>query len=292
MIEGLPFGPTGHVSTRLVFGAAALGFMSQEKADSVLELLLRFGVNHLDTAARYGDSELRIAPWLRAHPDRFFLATKTGERDADGARRSLEASLERLGVDRVDLIQLHNLVDEEGWQQAMGPDGALAALVRAREEGLTRFIGVTGHGTLAPSMHLRSLERHPFASVLAPYNFTMMSQPEYAADFERLDETCRERGVALQTIKSVARRRWQGEEGRRFSWYEPLRDPEAVARGIRWVLARPGIFVNTSSDATILETSLAAGSDAATAPEASEMQTDVERFSQEPLFVRGVSDAI
>jgi aryl-alcohol dehydrogenase-like predicted oxidoreductase len=249
MISKLPFGKTGHISTRILFGAAALTAMSPERSERVLETLLEFRINHIDTAAAYGDSELCLAPWLRSHRSDFFLATKTGERSGPGARRSLESSLERLGVDQVDLIQLHNLVDESGWQQAMGDGGALEALIQARDEGLVRFIGVTGHGTQAPAMHMRSLERYAFDSVLAPYNYSMMSQTTYAADFDKLESVCVERQVALQTIKSAARRRWQGEGGRRFSWYEPIKDRDALRRGVRWVLSRAGVFLNTSSSA-------------------------------------------
>ncbi|MGI9590821.1 MAG: aldo/keto reductase, partial [Myxococcota bacterium] len=243
MIDRIPFGSTGHASSRVIFGAAALGAMRQERADRLLEPLFEFGVNHLDTAAAYGDSELRLAPWLRRHRSEFFLATKTGERSAEGARQSLERSLERLGVDRVDLIQLHNLVDEEGWTRALGPDGALEALVEAREQGLTRFIGVTGHGTRAAAMHLRSLERFAFDSVLLPCSYAMLSQRDYAGDFANLIAVCAERGVAVQTIKSLARRRWSGEpEGPRFSWYEPIREPDAIARAVSFVLSRSGLF--------------------------------------------------
>jgi aryl-alcohol dehydrogenase-like predicted oxidoreductase len=291
VIELIPFGSTGHRSARTIFGAAALARMRQEKADVLLETLLAHGVNHLDAAASYGDAELRLAPWLRRCPGTFFVATKTGERTAQGARESLHRSLERLGVERVDLIQLHNLVDPEGWERALGPGGALEALVEARAQGLVRFIGVTGHGTHAPAMHLASLERFPFDSVLAPCNFTMLAQPEYAADFARLVTTCRARGVAVQTIKSVARRRWRPGE-RRFSWYEPLQDKAALQRAVHWVLSRPGLFLNTSSDTTLLEATLEAAAQLGPRPSDAAMQADVAAFGMEPLFVRGVSDAI
>src|SRR5215470_8602767 len=202
-MDTLPFGRTGHRSTRIIFGAAALGAMRQERADRVLELLLEHGVNHIDTAAMYGDSELRIGPWMAQHRAQFFLATKTGDRTAEGARASVQRSLERLRVNQIDLIQLHNLVDEREWETALGPGGALEALVEARARGLVRFIGVTGHGTQTAAMHRRSLERFPFDSVLLPYNFTMMSTPAYAAEFEALVTLCHARGVAVQTIKSV-----------------------------------------------------------------------------------------
>ena len=293
MIERIPFGSTGHASTRVLFGAAALGSMRQERADAVLEQVLAAGVNHIDVAASYGDAELRLAPFLRQHRAGFFVATKTGQRTAAGARDELHRSLERLGVDRVDLIQLHNLVDEAEWATALGPGGALEALVEARNEGLVRFIGVTGHGTPAPAMHLRSLERFPFDSVLAPYNCSMMAQPEYARDFERLYRTCRERGVAVQTIKSVARRRWRPDDAdKHFSWYMPIKDRDAIRRAVHYVLARPGLFLNSSSDASLLPTILAAAGLPLDPTTGEEMARDVAALGIEPLFVRGVSDAI
>ena len=291
-MERTPFGRTGHASSRVILGAAALGAMRQAKADALLELLLEFGVNHLDTAAVYGDSELRLGPWLERHRDRFFLATKTGERTAAGARASLERSRERLRADVIDLIQLHNLVDEADWQAALGPGGALEALVEARERGQVRFLGVTGHGTRVAAMHRRSLERFPFDSVLLPYNFTLLAQPEYAADVERLLALCAQRGVAVQTIKAIARRRWGAGDERRHSWYEPIRDIEALGRAVRFVLSRPGLFLNSSSDATLLPALLAAAEAPAAAPAAHELEADVARLALAPLFVRGVSDAI
>ena len=292
MIERAPFGRTGHHSSRLLFGAAALGAMSQEKADALLEVLFEYGINHIDTAASYGDSELRIGPWMERHRARFFLATKTGERTREGARASLHRSLERLRVERVDLIQIHNLVDEREWETALGPGGALEALVEARQQGLVRFLGVTGHGTRVAAMHRQSLERFPFDSVLLPCSFSMLAQPGYAADFAALLAVCRERGVAVQTIKSVARRRWQGEGGRRFSWYEPLRDPDALRRAVHFVLAHPGLFLNTSSDATLLRPILDAAASFRAAPPAQDLAADVARLGIEPLFVPGVSEGI
>ena len=294
MLETAPFGSTGHLSTRVLFGAAALGAMRQERANDVLELLLEFGVNHIDCAAGYGDAELRLAPWMQKHRERFFLATKTVDRTADGARRSVEKSLERMQVAQIDLIQLHNLVDEEGWQTAFAAGGAVEALCQAREEGLVRFIGVTGHGSQVAAMHQRSLERFAFDSVLLPYNFTMMNQAAYAADFNALLATCKERGVAVQTIKSIARRRWEPDDtSPRYSWYEPLREPEAICHAVEFVLRNPDCFLNTSSDATLLRTTLQAAADAAAsgerAPDSSQgVAADVARFEIQPLFAPGL----
>ncbi len=292
MIEKIPFGRTGHQSTRVIFGAAALGGMKQDKADQVLDLLLEFGINHIDTAAAYGDSELRIGPWMREYRKSFFLASKTGDRTYEGARDSLNRSLDRLHVEQLDLIQLHNLVDEKEWQTAMGPRGALEALVEARDQGMVKFIGVTGHGSQVAAMHRRSVEQWAFDSVLFPYNFTMLGISQYNSDVEALLKLCNERRVATQTIKSVARRRWQNDEERKFSWYQPLRDGDAIRRAVHFVLSRPGLFLNTSSDTTILRTILEAASQKATEPARAEMEADVAHYAMEPLFVPGVSDTI
>jgi aryl-alcohol dehydrogenase-like predicted oxidoreductase len=284
MIELAAFGRTGHESSRVIFGAAALGAMRQERADALLPILDRYGVNHLDTAASYGDAELRLAPWLVGRRNDFFLATKTGDRTGDAARASLERSLERLGVDQVDLIQCHNLVEEDEWEVAHGPGGAIEALVQARDEGLCRFIGVTGHGLRIPGMHLRSLERFDADSVLFPYNHALMSQPAYAADVEALLEVCAERQVACQTIKSVARRRWADDSRPHFSWYEPIEDLDALGRAVRNVLGRPQLFLNTSSDARLLEATLAAADSRGPAPSAAELDADVLAQGITPLF--------
>ncbi len=292
MIEKRAFGATGFESSRVLFGAAALAAMKPARVEQTLALIEREGVNHIDTAASYGDSELNLAGWLSLNRASIFLATKTAERTGTGARESLENSLTRMGVDHVDLIQLHNLVDREGWEIAMAPGGAVEALVQARDEGLVRFIGVTGHGTWAPAMHQKSLDEFEFASVLCPLNFSMMAQPEYAADFEKLAVTCRERNVALQTIKALARRRWQAEPGPRFSWYEPLSDADAIRRGVHWVLSRDDVFLNSSSDGRLLEATLEAAKDMISMPSEDAMREDTESFVIEPLFVRGASDTI
>jgi aryl-alcohol dehydrogenase-like predicted oxidoreductase len=292
MIATLPFGATGHRSTRLIFGAAALGAMRREKADAILDLLVGNGINHIDTAASYGDSELRIGPWMREHRSRFFLASKTGDRTREAARTSLHRSLDRLQTDHLDLLQLHNLVDEHEWQTAMGPGGALEALIEARDQGLVRFLGVTGHGTRVAAMHLRSLERFAFASVLVPCNFTMLTIPEYARDFAALRRVCADRNIALQTIKSVARRRWQDDEVKKFSWYEPLREPDALRRAVHFVLGHEEVFLNTSSDATLLPATIAAAESFHARPTDQEMAADVAAQRAEPLFVPGLFEEI
>src|SRR5688572_29235552 len=252
MIGRAPFGATGHDSSRVVFGAAALAEVSQGEADRALDVLLEHGVNHIDVAASYGDAELRVAPWLRREPEAFFLATKTGERSYRGARDEIRRSLDRLGVDRVDLIQLHNLVDVIEWDIALSAGGALEAAVEARDEGLVRFIGVTGHGLSVPEMHRRSLERFPFDSVLCPYNWIQMQDTRYAETFDALARLCAERNVALQTIKSLASRRWDGRAKTGATWYEPLREQSDIDPSAHWVLGNPQAFLITTGDVEIL----------------------------------------
>ena len=286
MIAKAPFGSTGHESTRTLFGAAALGSLTQAEADPTLDLLLEHGVNHIDVAASYGDAELRLAPWLKQHRDRFFLATKTGQRDRTGAREEIRRSLDRLGVDHVDLIQLHNLVDVIEWETALREGGALEALVEARDEGLVRFIGVTGHGLTVANMHRRSLERFPFDSVLLPYSYVQMRDERYAADFETLSALCSERGVAMQTIKSIALAPWNGRAQTAATWYEPLSDPADIRLAVRWVLSRPGVFLNTAGDVGLLPHVLAAAAAGGTDPPDDKAMADlVDRRSFAPLFV-------
>ena len=301
MIEKLSFGRTGHRSTRIIFGAAALGAMRQDRADRVLETLPESGVNHIDVAASYGDAELRVGHWLKNRRDSFFLATKTGERTAKGAMESIHRSLERLQVEFVDLIQFHNLTDEAGWEIAMGPKGALEAAIEARKQGLVKFVGVTGHGTQAPRMHMKSLEQFDFDAVLLPYNFMLMQDPEYAEDFYALKKICAERGIAMQTIKSIARRRWKPEDpSKRFSWYEPVKDAEAIQKMVHWGLDQTGIFLNTSSDATLLPLIFEAAAQYEGAGRNPEVKSSLEnelkalaaQLDMEPIFIRGIADGI
>jgi aryl-alcohol dehydrogenase-like predicted oxidoreductase len=252
VIERRPFGRTGHLSTVTLFGGAALARASQAEADRTLELLLRHGVNHLDTAARYGDSELRIGAWMARHRGDFFLATKTGMRTAAEAREEIHRSLERLRVDHVDLIQLHSLGHPDEWEQALGPGGALEAVVEARQQGLARFIGVTGHGWHIAAMHKRSLSRFDFDSVLLPFNFLMAQSERYRRDFEAILAIARERNVAVQIIKSIARGPWAAADRTHSTWYQPLEAQEDVDRAVHWVLGLPGVFLNTVGDLALL----------------------------------------
>lgn len=287
MLPLSPFGRTGHDSTRIIFGAAALGGMSQERADKTMADVASWGINHIDTAASYGHSENRLKPFLAKHRALVFLATKTGERNGAAARAELEKSLERMGVDRVDLIQLHNLVDPDEWDTAFARGGAVEALAAAREDGLVAHIGVTGHGVPIAGMHLRSLERFDFDSILLPINFVMLENPGYRADIERLLDVCADRRVAVQTIKSIARGQWADGDTNRFSWYDPLTDPEPISRAVRYVLSHPQMFLNTTSDARLLPTIIEAAQGDLSAPSTDEMRADIEAEGITPLFVDG-----
>src|ERR1700736_4938774 len=285
MIAKQLFGRTGHESTRAVFGGASLAKVTQDEANKTLEVLLRCGINHLDVAAGYGDAELRIAPWLREYPGRFFLATKTGKPTYTDPKRESHAALERMGVERIDLIQLHSLADPIEWDNALSPGGALEACIEAREQGLVRFIGVTGHGSQNAGTHLRSLERFDFDSVLLPYSYIMMQDPHYAAAFERVLAVCSERNVAVLTIKSIARRPWWGREHTRATWYEPFEEQGDIDAAVHWVLARPGIFLATVGDIRYLPKVLDAASRFTSAPNEETMREQSARLETLPLFV-------
>jgi len=281
MIERRPFGRTGHLSSVTLFGAAALARVGQGEADRALETLLHYGVNHIDTAARYGDSELRIGPWMARHRKNFFLATKTGLRTAKEAREQLHRSLERLRVDHVDLIQLHALGHPDDWEQAMGPGGVLEAVVEAKEQGLARFIGVTGHGWTIAAMHKRSLAHFDFDSVLLPYNFFMSRDDRYRRNFEEIVSICRERNVAVQVIKSIARGPWAISDRTHTTWYQPLEDQADIDRAVHWIQGLPGLFLNTVGDLNLLPKVLDAASRFERRPTDEEMATmlDAQRIT-------------
>jgi aryl-alcohol dehydrogenase-like predicted oxidoreductase len=279
------FGRTNHQSSRVIFGAAALGSVGQDVADRALEVLLAHGINHIDVAASYGDAELRVKPWLRGRRDSFFLATKTDERKAPAAREELHRSLDRLGVDHVDLWQLHNLADPIEWDTALSPGGVIEAAVEARDQGLVRWIGVTGHGAQIAANHRRSIARFDFDSVLLPYNFVTMQSSYYAENFEALVAVCAERGTAVQTIKSIAMRPWSGRERTRSTWYQPLEEQADIDLAVWWVLGRPGVFLNTVGDVDLLPKVLDAAERFEKRPDDAAMGALIERSKTEPLFV-------
>ncbi len=284
MIARSVFGRSGHQSSRVLLGAAAFGRVTQAEADASIELALARGVNHFDVAASYGDAELRLGSWISRHGRPSFLATKTEERGAAGARDELQRSLERLRVDHVDLLQLHNLVDPQEWETALGPGGALEAAIRAREEGLVRFIGVTGHGVTVAAMHRRALERFDFDSVLLPFSYLMAQNEQYLRDFERLFQVCRARNVAVQTIKSLVRTPWGKQRPDHATWYRPLEDQAEIDLAVHWVLGHEGLFLNSAGDITLLPKVLDAAERYSARPAEEEMRAQLARLGMAPLF--------
>jgi aryl-alcohol dehydrogenase-like predicted oxidoreductase len=284
MIEKRPFGRTGHDSTAIIFGGFALEQVSQAQADRTLDVLLEYGINHIDTANSYGRSEERIGPWMDGHRGDFFLASKTGERTFKGAWQHLQRSLDLLRTDHLDLWQMHYLLESDEWDVAMGPGGALEAFIEARAQGLVRFLGVTGHDLGIAARHLQSLQRFDFDSVLLPYNYPLMQNPQYAADFDRVVALCQERQVAVQTIKSMARGPWGDAPQQGHTWYKPYTEQADVDRAVGWVLQRPGIFLNTPGDVDLLPKVLDSASRFFTGRAAAPDAAAMEALHAEPLF--------
>ena len=279
------FGRTGHQSTRLLFGAAALGDVTQDQADQTMQLLIEHGINHIDTAASYGESELRLGPWMEKHRQEFFLATKTGERSYDGAKAQFERSLRRLRVSEVDLIQLHYLVGEEEWEVAMGPNGALKYLQEAREQGLVKYIGVTGHDVAIAGMHQKSLRHFDFDSVLLPYNYLMMQNETYRVGFEEVVRLCKQTNCAVQTIKSITRRPYPNQQRSHSTWYQPLTNQPSIDKAVHWVLGNEDVFLNTVGDIALLPKVLDAAQRFTKGTADTVMQAMVAEWQMEPLFV-------
>ena len=284
MIARQTFGRTGHSSSRVLFGGAALGQVTQQEADTALDLALTFGVNHLDLAAAYGEAEVRVGDWISRNGNPFFLATKTGERTSLKAREEFHRSLDRLRIGQVDLLQLHNLVDPQEWEIALGPGGALDAALEARAQGLARFIGITGHGLTAAEMHRKALERFDFDSVLLPFSYLMSMDARYLNEFRSLTELCQRRNVAVQTIKSIVHSPWGNRPPHRATWYRPLEDPVAIDRSVHWVLGHSGLFLNAVGDIHVLPRVLEAADRFERAPTDEEMQAQLDALQMQPLF--------
>ncbi len=264
-MEQRRLGRLEHPSSVLIYGAAALADVGQDVADASIAAAIEAGINHFDVARSYGDAELRMGPWAgRLGPDAF-LATKTGEREREAAWRSINESLERLQVDRVDLIQLHAVGDLADLDRATGTGGALEAAVRARDEGLVGAIGITGHGDQAPATHVEALRRFAFDTVLSPWNFVLAGDPAFRADFLALVEACGRDDVGLMTIKTVSRRNWpDGADQSYATWYEPWDDPEHIDACVAFVLRQPGVTgIATAGDVTLLDRIVSAGARAA-----------------------------
>lgn len=284
MIQKLIFGRTGHLSTRTLFGAAAFYNVSQAEADATMDVVFQYGLNHIDTAASYGDSEIRLGPWIEKHRHEFFLASKTGERTFEKARVEIRRSLERLRTDHLDLIQLHAVIEDEELEQVLAPGGALEAAMEARQEGLVRFIGITSHTLGAPAIHRKALSRFDFDSVLLPYNFMLMQNPQYRADFEVLEKVCKDKNVAMQLIKTAQRRPYGDGPHTHATWYQPFDDPKALSMAIHYALGRQGTFINTAGDIHVLPKVLEAASRFESVPADAEMEAMLKEQAAEPLW--------
>ena len=278
------FGRTGHLSTRTLFGGVCLKRARPEDADRILDLITAYGVNHIDTAPGYGDSELRIGPWMKTRRKDFFLATKTDQVAYAGAREQFYRSLDRLQTDHVDLLQLHNFTDVPRREIALGPNGALEFLTEAKSAGLARFIGITGHGILAPKMHLESLSRFDFDTVLVPLNYPLSRNTRYASAFDALLACCRDRDIPVQTIKSIASGLWGDWKRAHMTWYRPLDDDRPIEKAVHWVLGQDGVFLNTVGDMQLLPKVLAAAACFESPPTDDEMDALAATLGMAPLF--------
>jgi aryl-alcohol dehydrogenase-like predicted oxidoreductase len=254
-VEQRRLGRLGHQSSVLIYGAAALSEVGQDTADASIQLALDAGINHFDVAASYGDAELRLGPWMPTIRDRIFLATKTGLRDREGAWAQINHSLERLQTDHLDLIQIHAVGDLEELDLVTRSSGSLEAVVRAREEGLATWVGITGHGHQAPATHREALARFPFDTVLSPLNFVLGQDPAYLADYQALVAEIQAQDVGLMIIKTVSRRNWPEEpvEHNYSTWYEPFDDQQRISAAVAWVLSHPEVTgIATPGDVGLL----------------------------------------
>jgi len=274
-------GRLGHQSSVLIYGAAALSEVSQDVADRSIQEALDGGINHFDVAASYGDAELRLGPWMPDIRERIFLATKTGQRDRESAWQEINASLERLRTDRVDLLQLHAVGDLDDLDAATGPSGALEAAIRAQEEGLVGAVGITGHGADAAATHLEALRRHPFATVLTPLNPVLWRDDSYRADYTALVDEVRRQDAGLMTIKTVSRRNWpSGADHSHTTWYEPYDDQARITAAVSWVLSHEEVTgIPTAGDVGLLGMTLEAERNRVSSAEADEQLASDEDYA-------------
>lgn len=283
-IKKRSFGKSGHLSSRAIFGSVSLRYARDEEAEHVLETLLAYGVNHIDTAPRYGNAEICVGNWMKRYREHFFLATKVDQVSYKEAKEQLYRSLDRLQTDHVDLLQVHNLTDVVFRELAMGPEGTFELLNEAKEEGLTRFIGITGHGAQAPLMHLQSLQRFRPDSIILPCNYLMMQIPQYRENFARLGRCCREKGIAIQTIKAAARGLWGDKSRNHITWYEPLNDQNSINNAVHWVMGHTEAFLITTGDMEVLPKFLTAVASFVKPPPEDEMNRLVREHGMMPLF--------
>jgi predicted aldo/keto reductase-like oxidoreductase len=251
-METRRFGRTAHLSTVAIFGATAFWEISQPDADRVMELVIEAGVNHIDVAPSYGQAELRIGPWMPRERGRFFLGCKTQERTKAGAWQELQRSLKLLQTESFDLYQLHAIMTMEELDQVTRTGGALEAVIEAKNAGLTRFIGITGHGIDAPAIYLEALKRFDFDSVLFPLNFIQMANPVYRKNTEDLIAECKKKDVGMLIIKSVSKGPWGDRPHTATTWYEPFDQAAEIQTAVNYVLSLPVTGICTAGDTRVL----------------------------------------
>jgi aryl-alcohol dehydrogenase-like predicted oxidoreductase len=251
-MEKRRFGRTDHLSTIAIFGAAAFYEISQDEADKTMEKVITAGVNHIDVAPGYGQAEERLGAWMPQIRDRFFLGCKTGERLKAGASAEMRRSLERLRVDKFDLHQLHGITNMDELDQVTASGGALEAIIEARAEGLTDYIGITGHGNNAPAVFLEALDRFDFDTVLFPINFVQYAIAEYRQNTEELLRQCREKDVGVMIIKAIAKQPWGDRQRAYTTWYVPFDEPNQIQQSVNFALSQDVTGLCTSADVTIL----------------------------------------
>ena len=238
-MEKRRLGRTDHESTVVTFGTAGIGRVSQEVADRAVEQIIEHGVNHIDIAPTYGEAMERMAPWMPKLRDSMFLGAKTRERTRELAWANIESCMSRLGVETFDLFQLHSVGTMEDLDKVTGSGGALEALVKLRERGLTRWVGITGHGPDAPRVHLEALRRFDFDTVMFPLNATLYRNDEYREHAEELLSVANQRDVGIHTIKMLARGGWGDRDREHTTWYDPHREQSEIDRALWWLLSQP-----------------------------------------------------
>ncbi|HEX6269139.1 MAG TPA: aldo/keto reductase [Anaerolineales bacterium] len=283
-METRRFGRTGHMSTVAIFGAAAFSQVSQEEADKSMELIIEAGVNHVDIARSYGDAELRVGPWMPRERGRFFLGSKTTQRTKEDAWKELQESLKRLQIEALDLYQIHAVTTMEELDAVTMKGGALEAFLEARREGLTRFIGITGHGVNAPQIYLEALRRFDFDSVLFPLNFVQMANPHYREYAEELIATCKAKDVGTMIIKSITKAPWGTREHTATTWYEPFDQIEDIQRAVNFALSYEITGICTAGDTRVLPLVLKACQDFTPLSEAEKKELIKSGKEYEPLF--------
>jgi predicted aldo/keto reductase-like oxidoreductase len=246
------FGRTGHESTVAIFGGAGLWDATRENADRVMELIIEAGVNHIDIAPSYGKAEALVGPWMPRERERFFLGCKTTERTRQGAWDELRRSLDRLKTDRFDLYQIHAITRVEQLEEVLRPGGALDAILEAREQGLTKYIGITGHGNDSPAIFSQALKRFDFDSILFPINFVQYANAEYRAGAEELLRECRRRDVGTMIIKAIGKGVWRDSPRTATTWYVPFEDPAHIQTAVNFCLSQDVTGLCTAGDANLL----------------------------------------